>query len=92
VLTFLRKTIEKAQLDYVLKVKKTDCLGLCKHGPVVQIDAKSRVKDKAKDKFKDKAAVSYGGVTEIDCIDIIERHISKNKPIKRLLIKRGKQK
>ncbi len=91
VLTFLRKTIEKAQLDYVLKVKKTDCLGLCKHGPVVQIDARSKTKAKTC-KTKDKFAVSYGGVTEVDCIDIIERHISKSKPIKRLLIKRGKQK
>ncbi len=88
VLTFLRKTIEKAQLDYVLKVKKTDCLGLCKHGPVVQIDAKS----KSKGRTKEKVSVSYGGVTEVDCIDIIERHISRSKPIKRLLIKRGKQK
>jgi len=84
VLTVLRKTIEKAQLDYIFKVKKSDCLGLCKHGPVVQVDLKKHDKKSGE--------VSYGKVTEGDCIDIIERHISRNKPIKRLLIKRGKQK
>lgn len=104
VLTFLRKTIEKAQLDYVFKVKKSDCLGLCKHGPVVQVEAKGEAKKADCKKAEGKKAggkksqgkliceVSYGGVTEVDCIDIIERHISRKKPIKRLLIKRGKQK
>lgn len=77
VLTFLRKIVEKAQLDNVFKVKKSDCLGLCKHGPVVQVEP---------------LGLKYGGVTEIDCIDIIERHIAKKKPIKRLLIRRGKHK
>ncbi len=77
VLTFLRKTVEKAQLDYVFKVKKSDCLGLCKHGPVVMVDP---------------LGLTYGGVTNVDCIDILERHVAKKKPIKRLLIKRGKHK
>lgn len=95
VLTFLRKTIEKAQLDYIFKVKKSDCLGLCKHGPVVQVDD-TKAGDKRsggkKVSTKKVSDISYGGVTEGDCIDIIERHVSKNKPIKRLLIKRGKHK
>jgi hypothetical protein len=31
-------------------------------------------------------------VTESDCLSIIERHIAKKKPIKRLLIKHKKHK
>jgi len=73
----LRKTVERAQLEDIFKVKKSGCLGLCKHGPVVMVDP---------------LGLSYGGVAEVDCIDIIERHVAKKKPIKRLLIKRGKHK
>jgi (2Fe-2S) ferredoxin len=77
VLKVLRKTIEKCELDNVLKVKKSDCLGLCKHGPVVSVESHG---------------VCYGGVTEADCKDIIERHVEKAKPIKRLHIhKKGKK-
>ncbi|MBP9090876.1 (2Fe-2S) ferredoxin domain-containing protein [bacterium] len=77
VLAVLRKTVERAQLEDIFKVKKSGCLGLCKHGPVVMVDP---------------LGLSYGGVAEVDCIDIIERHVAKKKPIKRLLIKRGKHK
>ena len=77
VLTVLRKTVERAQLEDIFKVKKSGCLGLCKHGPVVMVDP---------------LGLSYGGVTEVDCVDIIERHVARKKPIKRLLIKRGKHK
>lgn len=77
VLTFLRKTIEKCELDNYFKVKKSDCMGLCKHGPVVEVEPGGR-------------SFSYGGVTETDCLSIIERHITKKKPIKRLLLKRKK--
>eukprot|EP01136_Pigoraptor_vietnamica_P024348 Opistho-1_new@77294 len=77
VLTVLRKTVERAQLEDIFKVKKSGCLGLCKHGQVVMVDP---------------LGLSYGGVAEVDCIDIIERHAAKKKPIKRLLIKRGKHK
>lgn len=76
VLKVLRKTIEKCELDNLLKVKKSDCLGLCKHGPVVAVSSHG---------------VCYGGVTEADCIDIIERHLSRRKPIKRLHIKKAKK-
>jgi (2Fe-2S) ferredoxin len=77
VLTFLRKTIEKCELDNFFKVKKSDCMGYCKHGPVVSVEPFGH---------------SYGGVTESDCLSIIERHIAKKKPIKRLLIKHKKHK
>lgn len=76
VLKILRKTIEKCELDKVLKAKKSDCLGLCKHGPVVSVDSHG---------------VCYGGVTESDCLKIIERHVSRRKPIKRLAIKKHKK-
>lgn len=75
VLKMLRKTISRCELDEVLKAKKSDCLGLCKHGPVVAIADQ----------------VCYGGVTESDCVKIIERHVSQSKPIKRLAIS-GKHK
>jgi (2Fe-2S) ferredoxin len=52
-------------------------MGYCKHGPVVSVEPFGH---------------SYGGVTESDCLSIIERHIAKKKPIKRLLIKHKKHK
>jgi (2Fe-2S) ferredoxin len=77
VLRILRKTIEKCDLDYLFKVKKSDCMGFCKHGPVVSVD---------------NHGFHYGGVTEFDCLDIIDRHASRKKPLKRLLLKSKKHK
>ncbi len=77
VLRLLRKTIEKCDLDNIFKVKKSDCLGYCKHGPVVSVDTHG---------------FHYGGVTEVDCLDIIDRHAARKKPLKRLLINRKKHK
>lgn len=77
VLKVLRKTIEKCELDSLFKVKKSGCLGLCKHGPVVSVEGHG---------------VCYGGVTEADCVDIIERHVRRRKPIKRLVVRHKKAK
>lgn len=77
VLRNLRKTIERCDLDNLFKVKKSDCLGYCKHGPVVSVDSHG---------------FHYGGVTEVDCVDIIDRHASKKKPLKRLLLPGKKHK
>ncbi|MBS1991670.1 MAG: (2Fe-2S) ferredoxin domain-containing protein [Cyanobacteria bacterium SZAS LIN-3] len=75
VLRNLRKTIEKCELEDLFKVKKSDCLGYCKHGPVVSVDSHG---------------VHYGGVKEGDCIDIIDRHATRKKPLKHLLLKAKK--
>ena len=79
VLRNLRKTIEKCELDYLFKVKKSDCLGFCKHGPVVAVESHG---------------IHYGGVREGDCLDIIDRHASERhkKPLKHLLLKGKKHK
>jgi sirohydrochlorin cobaltochelatase len=77
VLKNLRKTIEKCDLDSVFKVKKSDCLGYCKHGPVVSVDSHR---------------FHYGKVTEVDCLDIIDRHVDRKKPLKRLLLTPKKHK
>lgn len=77
VLKFLRKTIERCELDNFFKVKKSDCQGFCKHGPVVAVNS---------------LGVFYGGVTEGDCLEILERHVYKKKPIKRLMLKTKKHK
>lgn len=37
----LKKTVEKNSLEDVFKVKKADCFGLCKHGPIVSLDENS---------------------------------------------------
>lgn len=67
----LKKAIEKFDLDDVYKVKKSDCLGLCEHGPIVTVAP---------------FGLSYGGVRETDCAEILTRHRKKKKPIKRLLV------
>ena len=77
VLRVLRKTIEKCELEYLFKVKKSECLGYCEHGPVVSVDTHG---------------FHYGRVQQADCIDIIDRHISRKKPLKRLLVPRKKHK
>ena len=77
VLRILRKTIEKCELETLFKVKKSDCMGYCKHGPVVGVD---------------NHGFHYGGVTEIDCLDIIDRHATRKKPLKRLLLNPKKHK
>lgn len=68
----LKKLIEKSDLDDDFAVKKSDCFGLCKHGPIVKL-----------------ADFSYAGVGKDDCKDIIKAAAeSRNKPLKRLLLKR----
>jgi (2Fe-2S) ferredoxin len=52
-------------------------MGYCKHGPVVGVDTHG---------------FHYGGVTEVDCLDIIDRHAARKKPLKRLLLQPKKHK
>lgn len=61
----LKMLIEECELDKVFKLKKSDCFGLCEHGPVV--------------KFKPDGH-SYLKVTKDDCVDIIRCHIDGSPP------------
>ncbi len=65
----LKKLIEECELDSLFQLKKSDCFGLCKHGPVV--------------KFKPDGQ-SYLGVTKDDCLDIIRCHVDGRPPQRKL--------
>jgi (2Fe-2S) ferredoxin len=73
VLEKLRKIIDKCELNEVFKVKRSGCLGHCKFSPVIEVKT---------------YGFYYAKVQEGDCIDIIERHLKKKKPLKRLLLKK----
>jgi (2Fe-2S) ferredoxin len=77
VLKKLRKTIEKCELDKFFKVKKSGCLGYCRYAPVISVESNG---------------FYYGRVRESDCQEIIERHLAKKKPLKRLLLPTKKSK
>ncbi len=73
VLKKLRKIIEKSELEEVFKVKRSGCLGHCRYSPVIEVPT---------------YGFYYARVQEGDCQEIIERHLSKKKPLKRLLLKK----
>ncbi len=59
------------------KVKRSDCLGLCKHGPAVYIK---------------KDGIKYGAVNDSIGSLILEHHYQNKKPIKDLFYKDKKKK
>jgi (2Fe-2S) ferredoxin len=71
----MQKALKKYGLEDFFKIKKTDCLGGCKYGPIVRIEPDGCM---------------YGFVTPDDCQDIIKRHAKKKKPLKRLKIRKKK--
>jgi len=73
----LKKAIAGCELDNYYKVKKAECFGLCKYGPVVKIDPEG---------------VIYGRVDNDDVIKIALRHAKKKKPLKKLLVGKKKRK
>ena len=70
----LKKLIEKSSLDNVYAIKKSDCLGLCKHGPIV--------------KLEDFAYAGVGKDDCKEIIKAHADKKNQNKPIKRLLLKK----
>jgi (2Fe-2S) ferredoxin len=75
VLKGIKKAIDKEGLEDFFKVKKTGCLGGCKCGPIVHIEPED---------------CAYAFVRPEDCRDIVKRHFKKNKPIKRLKLRKKK--
>lgn len=65
------KELEKKKLSEKVKINLSGCLGMCSHGPIVIINPRYTV---------------YGKVTENDIPELIESHIIKKEPFKRLAI------
>ena len=72
----LKRLIEECELDSMFQLKKSDCFGLCKHGPVV--------------KFKPDGQ-SYLGVTKDDCLEIIRCHVDGGPPQRKLNLMHSKK-
>jgi len=71
----LKKALKKCELEDFFKMKKTGCLGGCEYGPILRIQPDGCM---------------YGFVTKGDCEDIVKRHAKKEKPLKRLKIRKNK--
>ncbi|MDD5245931.1 MAG: NADH-quinone oxidoreductase subunit NuoF [Candidatus Omnitrophica bacterium] len=67
----VEKELEKHNLANRVRINISGCLGMCKNGPVVVINPLYTL---------------YGQVTPADIPEIIQSHILKNKPLKRLAI------
>ncbi len=76
VLTALRDAVDDHDLGDTIKVKKSDCLGICGKGPVVYVR---------------RGKICYAYVTESDCEDIV-RSLQDAEPVARLALKKGKVK
>ncbi|MBP7216616.1 MAG: NADH-quinone oxidoreductase subunit NuoF [Candidatus Omnitrophica bacterium] len=67
----IEKELEKKELLHRARISISGCLGMCKKGPVVIINPQYTI---------------YGGVSEKDIPELIESHIVKKQPLKRLAI------
>lgn len=67
----IEKELEKRSLSNKARINISGCLGMCKHGPVMVINPDFTI---------------YGGVTEKDIPAIIDSHIEKKQPYKKLAI------
>jgi NADH:ubiquinone oxidoreductase subunit F (NADH-binding)/(2Fe-2S) ferredoxin/NAD-dependent dihydropyrimidine dehydrogenase PreA subunit len=67
----IEKTLEKLGLVNRARINISGCLGMCKNGPMMIINPGYTI---------------YGNVTEKDIPEIIESHIVKKQPLKRLVI------
>jgi (2Fe-2S) ferredoxin len=72
----LKKAIATCGLEDYLKVKKVDCLGYCKYGPVVKVEPEG---------------VVYGRLNDEDVVRIALRHAKKKKPVKELVVAKKKK-
>mgnify|MGYP003492688224 FL=1 len=64
-----KKALAERGLNRRIRANKSGCLDQCEHGPTVVV-------------YPD--AVWYGGVTEADVIEIVERHLVGGEPVARL--------
>jgi (2Fe-2S) ferredoxin len=76
VLRALEERIADKKLEKLCVVEEVDCLGFCKHGPVVKLA---------------ESGVLYGNVKPSDCKKILKRHLAGRKPVKRLMLKSKKK-
>ncbi len=72
VYTRLMKDIIEKKLNNQVQVIRSGCFGLCQKGPIIKVLPDNTV---------------YYNVTEKDISDIIEEHIIKNNPVKKLIYK-----
>ena len=73
---YLRTCAETPLYQDHYKVKRSDCLGLCKHGPALWIK---------------KDGIKYGAVNELIGSLILENHFQHKKPMKDLFYKKKKK-
>lgn len=72
----VKKALGKCELDDFYKLKKAECFGLCKYGPIIKVEPDN---------------VIYGKLDGKDFIEILLRHKKKKKPLKKLALgKSGK--
>jgi len=64
-----KKALAERGLNRRIRANKSGCLDQCEHGPTVVV-------------YPD--AVWYGGVTEADIPEIIDRHLAGGEPVARL--------
>ena len=66
----IEAAVNKNGLEKEIKIISTDCQGMCSAGPVIVV-------------YPD--AVTYTGVKSEDAAEIVEEHLIKGKPVKRLI-------
>lgn len=64
--------MSKRALEDEFKIKRSDCLNLCKHAPSMCLQ---------------NFGITYGGVTPDNAEEILEHHLRKKKPYKKVLFK-----
>jgi (2Fe-2S) ferredoxin len=64
-----KKALASRGLNRTVRANKSGCLDQCEHGPTVVVYPE---------------AVWYGGVTEADVDEIVDRHIAGGHPVERL--------
>lgn len=70
-LDLFREKIKEKKLPINIRTQTAGCLGICNFGPTIAIYPEG---------------VFYVGVQEADVAEIIEEHLIKNNPVKRLLL------
>lgn len=69
----LRKELEKQDLDDCVKLKKSECLGMCKNGPAVEIKGYN---------------LAFKGLSPSKCSKIIKALAKGKKPLRELAAKK----
>ena len=73
----LAKVIAKLDLKEEYRLEKAECFGLCRHGPIVAVA---------------NLGLFYSVSSKKEGKKIFERHLTSKKPVKSLLVRKGKKK